>query len=142
MKSSKYLFITFTLLALTGCSVLSTTERALTDKNLVKSFCSNQNYTQLINKVEKRMNQCYGGDGSQTHYVNGAVFSTTTSNRVTKKVSDNGTVSFVHSVQPALNPRYYYFRVQLENTKIATCQVKITTHVITSFWNKHSETSA
>ena len=138
MKSYKYLFIVFILLFVTGCSVFLTSEKALIDKNLTRNFCSNQNFTQLTNKVEKRMNQCYGGDASQTHYVNGAVFSTNISNQVTKKVSGNGAVSFVLSSKPALNPRYYQFRVQLENTNVASCKVRVTTHVISTFWNRAS----
>ena len=138
MKFLKYFFITFTLLVVTGCSVLLTSERALIDKNLVRSFCSGQTLSQLTNKVERRMNECYGGDSSQTHYVNGAIFSTNTSNQVTRKVNETGAVSFVLSSQPALNPRYYQFRAQLENTNLSNCKVRITTHVITTFWNKAS----
>lgn len=138
MKLSKYFFIVFTLLAITGCSVFLTSEKALIDKNLTRSFCSDESLTQLTNKVEKRMNECYGSASSQTHYANGAVFSTNISNLVTKKVSETGAVSFVLSSKPALNPRYYQFRVQLENTKVANCKVKVTTHVISSFWNRAS----
>lgn len=133
MKYIALIFSIAAMLILSGCA-MTTSEASLVSKNRIATYCSDQDFEDLVKKLDKRMSDCFGMD-TQLHLNVGT---STTDNRVAKRVESDGSVIYIHSTKPALNPAYFTLRVKLEKGSDASCASKITTHTMNGFWDKTS----